>query len=564
MQQQNKIRGHLISDFNINNLSAYLNNSQESPLLETTVAPYGQVMQTILQKNFGKTKPDFIIIWTRPEEISKSFLKLIHYDKTSYDDIITEVDSYSQLLLSIQDTINAAIFIPTWVTPSYLTGLGILGMKDKFGISNILMHMNLRLAENLRDISNIYLLDTQKWIERAGGDKAFNPKLWYMGKISFSNDVFKESVKNIKTVLNGIMGNAKKLIILDLDDILWGGIVGDIGWENLKLGGHDPVGEAFVDFQKTIKALTNRGIVLGIVSKNEESVALEAIEKHPEMVLKLDDFVGWKINWTDKAQNVKALVDELNLGLQSVVFIDDNPVERARVREALPEVFVPEWPEDKLFYSKALLELDCFNSAAFSNEDENRTKMYIADRKRKNLQAKMISLDEWLKTLDMKVRVSEINESNKQRIIQLFNKTNQMNLSTRRLDEKQLLQWSSNGHRKLWAFRVMDKYGDLGLTGIISIDIRDNAMGQIIDFILSCRVMGRKVEEAMIYTVIKYAKELGLKKVYAEYLPTSKNKPCLTFWRTRSQFDHDEHSDIFELDMGKEYPLPEAIDLAFE
>jgi len=183
-----------------------------------------------------------------------------------------------------------------------------------------------------------------------------------MGKLAFGNEVFKEAVKHVKSSLRGIRGKARKIVILDLDDTLWGGIVGDLGWRDLNLGGHDPVGEAFVDFQKTLKSLLNRGIILGIVSKNEESVALDALQNHPEMVLRPDDFAGWKINWSDKAMNIVELVAELNLGLDAVVFIDDNPVERACVKETLPDVLVPEWPEDRMLYKKALLDLDCFNS----------------------------------------------------------------------------------------------------------------------------------------------------------------------------------------------------------
>src|SRR5262249_53417094 len=158
---------------------------------------------------------------------------------------------------------------------------------------------------------------------------------WYLGKIPFSNDVFKDAVSDVKTAIRGLSGQSKKLVILDLDDTLWGGIVGDIGWQDLVLGGHHPIGESLVDFQKELKALKNRGILLAVVSKNEESIALEAIRNHPEMVIKERDLVGWRINWNDKAANIADLVRELNIGLDSVVFVDDNPVERARVREAL-------------------------------------------------------------------------------------------------------------------------------------------------------------------------------------------------------------------------------------
>ena len=380
-----------------------------------------------------------------------------------------------------------------------------------------------------------------------------------MGKIPFSNEVFKEAAKDIKAAIRGINGFARKLIVVDLDDTLWGGIVGDIGWENLKLGGHDHYGESFVDFQNALKSFSKRGIILGIVSKNEENVAIEAIKKHPEMVLKLDDFAGWKINWQDKAKNIMELTSELNLGLQSVVFIDDNPMERARVREALPEVFVPEWPEDKMLYKSALLNLHCFDIPLLSEEDAKRTKMYAAERKRENMKDTFVSIDEWLKSIDMCISINELSKENLQRTAQLINKTNQMNLTTRRMTESELSDWAEQKNHKIWTFSVSDKFGDSGLTGIISIEIEKD-IGKIIDFVLSCRVMGRKAEETMLHKLIKYAKDNGLKEIKAKYIPTAKNVPCLKFWK-KSGFDYEEKNNLFVWDVSKEYFLPDCIQI---
>ena len=194
-------------------------------------------------------------------------------------------------------------------------------------------------------MSNAYPLDTGRWLAATGAG-AFNPQLWYMGKVPFANAVFQEAAADIRAGLEALSGRSRKLIVLDLDDTMWGGIVGDVGVEQIKLGEHDPIGEAFVDFQNTLRTRRNRGILLAIVSKNEHDIAMQAIAEHLEMVLRPHDFVGWRINWRDKAQNILELVEELNLGLQSVVFIDDNPAERARVAEALPEALVPDWPRD--------------------------------------------------------------------------------------------------------------------------------------------------------------------------------------------------------------------------
>jgi FkbH-like protein len=325
------------------------------------------------------------------------------------------------------------------------------------------------------------------------------------------------------------------------------------------LGGHDPLGEAYVDFQRALKALTRRGIILGVVSKNEETVALNAIRNHPEMVLTLDDFAGWRINWSDKAQNVAELVAELNLGLDSVVFLDDNPVERARVREALPDVLVPELPEDVMLYVKTLAGLGVFDAPAISAEDAERTKMYVTDRQRNAIKTEVGSLDAWLETLGVTVTVRELDLATLPRTAQLLNKTNQMNLSTRRMTDAELMAWTQAADHRLWTVTVSDKFGDLGLTGIVSLEI-DGTHGKIADYVLSCRVMGRKVEETMLAVVIDAARSMGLSEVYALYLPTAKNKPTLDFFR-RSGWEFDEAANTFRWDMANEYPVPKGIAL---
>jgi len=545
----------LISDFTIDNLSGYLNNNKNKPIVKSKVAPYDQVTQVLLldyNQDCWEYDPDIAVVWTTPERAIKSFLDKLEYKDVKIDTILKEVDEYSSMILNIIDRVKF-VFIPTWVLPNYIRGFGALDMKHDFGIENILMQMNLKLSENLGKSSNVYILNTRKWIENVGRD-AFNSKTWYIAKIPFDNKIFKEAIVDIKSALDGITGNSKKLIIVDLDDTLWGGVVGDIGWENIKLGGHDQIGEAYKDFQSSLKSFINRGIILGVVSKNEESVGLDAIDNNPEMLLKREHFSGWRINWEDKAQNIADLVEDLNLGLQSVVFIDDNPVERARVREALPDVFVPDWPDDPRLYKAALLSLNCFDIGLISEEDLKRTKMYVSDRKRQTSRNNISSLDEWLKSLEINVVFEELNEMNLRRTTQLFNKTNQMNLSTRRLSENEIVDWVGKGNHYLWVFRVSDKFGDSGLTGITSIEI-DGEKGRIIDFILSCRVFGRKIEETMIHHLVKFCSKKDLNSLVAKYVLTKKNKPCFEFWRN-SGFTYDKKKNLFFWDFKKSYPLP--------
>ena len=221
---------------------------------------------------------------------------------------------------------------------------------------------------------------------------------------------------------------------------------------------------------------------------------------------------------------------ELNLGLDSAVFIDDSPVERARVREALPQLFVPDWPSDKRLYPEALLSLDCFDSPSVTEEDRQRVRMCAVDRERKESKPQLGDLEEWLATLKTTVRVEELNPGNLPRAAQLLNKTNQMNLSTRRMSEADFHAWARKDGCRVWIFRVSDKFGDSGLTGILSLEV-DDSRARIIDFVLSCRVMGRKIEEAMLFVAINCARSAGVQEVYANYCQTPKNKPCYAFFQ---------------------------------
>lgn len=550
MQNKKEFSGLFISDFNLQNFTNFIDNDNEFPLIKTELAPFGQVANILLGAK-NETEHDFGFIWIQPQANFESFKKLMNGQVVSFSTILEEVNAFAEAVIQYSTLVNY-LFVPTWFLPTYYKGMGLLDLRNDYGISNCLMRMNLRLADQFSRAENIFLLNSQKWIESAG-DEAFSSKLWYLSKTPFANGVFKEAMKDLKSALKTLTGNSKKLIILDLDDTLWGGTVGDVGWENLKLGGHDFAGESFVDFQTALKALKNKGILLAIVSKNEEATALEAMTKHPEMILKKEDFIGWEINWDDKLKNILNLLHKVNLGAQSAVFIDDNPVERERVRESLPDIFVPEWPKNSMHYVKALHELNCFDTAAITNEDLNRTALYLAESERSKLKMTLNSVDDWLVSLKTVVTVEKLSKANLLRAAQLLNKTNQMNLSTRRASESELFKWAEQHGHEFWTFRVLDKFCDSGLTGIISVQINDDT-AQIVDFLLSCRVMGRKIEETMLRVVVQFCVSKGLKKLFAEYVPTNKNKPCFDFWKRKSGFIFNEGQNSFLWDFSNDFP----------
>jgi FkbH-like protein len=282
--------------------------------------------------------------------------------------------------------------------------------------------------------------------------------------------------------------------------------------------------------------LKRRGILLAIVSRNTEQVALEAIDQHPAMVLRREDFAAWRINWSDKAQNVVEIAAELNLGIDSIVFIDDDPTQRSRLREALPQVYVPEWPESKLLYSQALQRLTCFDQVAASTEDTRRTAMYQEEKGRQVTMTAAGSREAWLNSLRLRVTVDKLNAGNLKRTAQLLNKTNQMNLATRRLSEPELFDWAHSANNTVLVASVADVFGEYGLTGIVSFTM-DRSCARIVDFVMSCRVMDRGVEEALLYCVAEAARRQQLDSVKATLVPTTKNVPCKLFFDERSGFE---------------------------
>lgn len=552
------IQLELISDFNLQTLANYLENDESSPRVSVQVAPFAQLIPSLLQGD-EKSRGRYALVWTSPAAAAPDFANAVRGQAATVEDVLEEVRQFAQHIVTAAVRYRA-VLVCAWTLPGWQRGLGLLDLKHPAGLRNLLLKMNLELISRLQEEPGIYVLDPQRWME-AAGKNAYSSKLWYLSKNPFGPEVFKQAVCDLKAAMRTINGDSRKLIVTDLDDTLWGGVVGDVGWEGLQVGGHDHIGEAFVDLQGAMKTLRNRGILLAIASKNDEDAAVKALRQHPEMVLRPEDFSSWRINWNDKAANIVEIAAELQLGLQSVVFIDDNPVERARVREALPEVLVPEWPKDVTLAASRLLSLDCFDSAQTTEEDRARAALYADERRRATLKMEMPTVEDWLRSLQTRVTVEELNAVNRSRLAQLFNKTNQMNLTTRRLSESELAQWVEHDSRKLFAFRVADRFGDSGLTGILTLEF-DGTVVKIADFILSCRVMGRRVEETMLAVAVEAGRDAGARVLEATYIPTPKNKPCHEFWM-RSGFAQDPSHHRFGWELSREYPRPAGVEICF-
>jgi FkbH-like protein len=523
----------LVGDTTLDPLGRILERNAELPRLEVFVAPYGQVYQTLLDASHPAwaAQPAILVVWTTPELTSPSFAKLLRFEFESaaaeFDAALGEVEQFAEAVLKAATRVGLVV-VPTWALPVDERWIQTLSWRHGTGVLNFLARANLILAEKFAAQPNIILLDSSVW-EAAIRRPARDPRMFAVAKILYSQDLYKKAAEEIKAVLRGILGLAKKVIVCDLDNTLWGGVIGDDGVQNIKLGAPDQLGECFHAFQVALKSMRSRGILLAICSKNDEEVALAAIDEHPAMVLRKSDFVTWRINWRDKAENLLGIAEDLNLGLDSFVFLDDSPQERDQVRQILPQVYTPELPASPSEYARFLTALGCFETPALGKEDRIRTEMVRAERDRRDTLNVQGDVDSWLYSLQIVVRAAPLRRDNLARAAQLINKTNQFNLALRRLDEGSLWKWVEERNRSAYTFHVSDRFGDFGLVGLSSLEV-EGTSARIVDFVMSCRVMGKKVEEALLGYTIARARAAGADRITASPVDGPRNQPARAFF----------------------------------
>lgn len=523
----------LVGDTTLEPLGRLLERDQTAPRLKTTSAPYGQIYQVLLDSThpLWSSQPDVLVVWTAAHLTLPSVDNLLRFSGDSaageYGKALQEVEQFAAAVAKAADRVGL-ILVPTWILPAHERWVQSLTWRHGFGLANLLAKANLILAERLASYENVLLLDSAQW---QGGlpRPAYDPRMYAVAKILYSQAMFERAAAEMKAVICGALGRAKKVIVCDLDNTLWGGVVGDDGPQNLKLGAPDPLGECFQNFQKVLKSLRSRGILLAISSKNDENLALSVIESHPAMLLRKSDFVAWRINWEDKAQNLAGIADELNLGLDSFVFLDDSPQERDQVRQLLPQVYVPNLPQSPSEYAPFLTSLNCFETLSLGKEDLERTQMYQAERSRKMAMDLSGDVENWLGSLQIKVSAAPLCRESLPRAAQLLNKTNQFNLTLRRLDEKSLWDWGEAPQHCIYTFNVSDRFGDFGLVGLSSVSVQSGE-AQIADFVMSCRVMGKRVEEALLGYTVARAKAAGAERIVVRATDGPRNKPAKSFF----------------------------------
>jgi FkbH-like protein len=350
-----------------------------------------------------------------------------------------------------------------------------------------------------------------------------DPRFFHQAKLPCDPEYLVDYGHSVASIVAAQLGLAKKCLVLDLDNTLWGGVIGDDGLGGIRLGQGDPEGEAFLGFQIYLKSLRLRGVLLGVCSKNREEVALEVFEKHPEMVLRREDISCFVVNWDDKASNLRTIAKTLNIGLDALVFVDDHPAERAIVRQLVPEVAVPELPEDVTGYVKAIEDHRYFQVLSIGAEDLRRTEYYQADTIRRSAQVSAGDLQTFLQSLDMVAQIAPITPLTLERSVQLIHRSNQFNLTTRRRSAAELSALSADGAWITRTLSLADRFGDNGLISVVLAHVREEVL-EIDTWVMSCRVLQRGVEQCLLNQLCLLAKERGLKAIRGDYIPTSKNE----------------------------------------
>jgi len=390
--------------------------------------------------------------------------------------------------------------------------------------SAVVARLNDRLTEAAAK-DGALLLDVARASQRDGIDAWFDVGRWLQGKLEIAPQAAPFYGDLAARILAALRGLSKKCLVLDLDNTLWGGVIGDDGLEGIVLGEGSAAGEAHLALQHYAKQLKERGVILAVCSKNDAKIAEAAFRDHPEMVLRREDFAAFQANWDDKAQNLKAIATRLNIGVDSLVFVDDNPIERARVRQSLPMVSVPELPDDAAHYVRCLADAGYFEAVAFTADDRSRAEQYAANAEREALLGSAESMDDFLRGLDMTAVYGPFTAVDHARAVQLINKTNQFNTTTRRYAGEEVARIMEDPDSVTLQFRLLDRLGDNGLisTMILRPTPAENDVLEIENWVMSCRVFGRELEFEAMNVAVEAARARGARALVAEYIPTPKN-----------------------------------------
>ncbi len=508
-------------------------------------ADYNQIDLQVfnLGSDFYNSDADFVILSETNQKLKKSFYNLSLEERQTFaDDKIKHIQKSINQILEHKKIKSVVYFNFQEEDDSVF---GNYANSTEYSYLYQIRKLNFELMNLAQKNRSFLVLDYKLIHQRLGDKSAFSPQMLVNNDMTFSMDALPVISKYIMDIILAQNGVFKKCLILDLDNTMWGGIIGDDGIENIQIGNLG-IGKAFTNFQLWVKELKERGIILAICSKNYENVAKNVFINHPEMKIKLDDISVFVANWENKADNIKYIQNVLNIGFDSMVFIDDNKFERELVKNNVPEITVPDLPIDPAEYVEYLKTLNLFETNSFVKNDTKRTKQYQAESERKKIAQKFSSETDFLKELEMEATIEPFNDFNLPRIAQLIQRSNQFNLRTKRYSEQELKSFQQSKDYACFSLSLKDKYGDYGLVSIIILKINTDSL--FIDtWVMSCRVLKRDVEKFIINYMVNLAKNKpNIKSIIGEYIPTPKNALVKNLYK---ELGFKANSNLWQLDL---------------
>jgi FkbH-like protein len=488
--------------------------------ISTYEPEYDTAHQTVLDEGspLYSFRPDFVVFLTAVQALRRVLLSTPPANRGEVAD--READDLASLIRRVAQIPGVTVVVNEFVMP-YERAWGNLSGRVEGSLPNTVRRVNERLRGIAAETPNLYTVDCDYVASWLGKRAWFDERLWVHSKSFCHPEALPHVAGQAIDIFRAVRGNGVKCVALDLDNVLWGGTVGDDGLDGLRLGDLGD-GEAYVEFQLWLRELQARGIILGVCSKNDEDKAREPFRSHSDMVLKEEDISCFIANWNDKAGNLRELAKRLNIGLDSVVFIDDSPFERNLVRELAPEACVPEMPTDPADYVPYLESLNLFETTQFSDEDRKRAEFYRANALRESEQHRFATVDDYLVSLEAEAVVERFDEQHLPRIAQLVQRTNQFNLTTIRHSAEELRGFAKDpAYLPLYA-TLRDRFGDNGLVSVV-IAKQDGSALDIVTWLMSCRVISRRLEEFVLDHLVHAAKEAGLGEIHGRYVPSKKN-----------------------------------------
>ncbi|MDC3240691.1 HAD-IIIC family phosphatase [Gammaproteobacteria bacterium] len=531
--------------------------SKHNILLDIFVTEYNQFAQAVLDQSSELYAFDPEVVFLHLDTRTLAGDLFLNSNNTNFhiDEWEKETISLMSTLISILTKRGIKTVISSLEVP-HISSLGILESSSN-GLRQSVRRINLDLTTQCNDNEYLFLFDYDLFLGKIGKIQSFDERLYYLADMRLKPSYLSEFAADLSLYMKAFYVTPKKCLVLDLDNTLWGGVIGESGLDGIQLG-PDPKGRSFMEFQQYILSLHNRGIILAINSKNNYDEAINAINNHPHMVLREENFAAIEINWDDKVKNLKSLASEMNIGLDSMVFVDDDEYNREMVKEFLPEVLVVDMPKDFSMYLSTIDSLDCFVTLNLTKEDLKKGIMYAEEKQRKTLKESSTNLTNYLNLLQMKGVFKVDDNQNIKRISQLTQKTNQFNMTTKRYSEQQIEDFILDDNYHVITLDLSDKFGDYGTTGLAIVDCELEY--RLDTFLLSCRILGRNAENALMSEIASLIKNKGGKVLLGSFIESDRNQVARDAFEKLGFDKNDDRVYNWKLSLERSYSFPDCIE----